>query len=144
MSRDTLAVLLRLRRFEVTAAQRDLATGLRTVADAQTAQWVATRAISHEAAAATQLAAEAMVMDLFCRWLPHGQAAVAATATARGAAEQAAGQARAALTAAHAAAEAVAALRGEQVRARRAAALRTEQAALDEHAVRGRRATSTL
>ncbi len=144
MSRDALVVLARLRRFEVSAAQRDLATGLRAIADAEDAQRAATIAIAREAAVATQLLAETVMMDRFCRWLPHGRAAVAATDTALAATEQAAGRARAALAAAHAAAEATDALRSGQMRASRAAALRTEQAALDEHAARSRRATSTL
>lgn len=138
MSRDALQVLTRLRRFEVNAAQRDLAAGLRAVADAEDAQRAAGLAIARETAVTTTLAAEALVTDLFCRWLPHARAEVEATNAFRDAAEQQASRARAALAAAHAGAEAVEALRTDQARARRVVGLRTEQAALDEHAARSR------
>lgn len=139
MSRDPLHVLMRLRRFEVNAAQRELAAGLRAAADAEDAHRAARAAIAHETAAATRLIAETVAMDLFCRWLPHGQAESVATSALRDAAEQQAGLARAALAVAYAAAEAVDVLRADQRRTRRVIALRVEQVALDEHAARGRR-----
>jgi hypothetical protein len=139
MSRDALPVLLWLRRFAVEAAQRELAAGLRAAAEAQHAQHTARLAIARETAATAQPVAGPVVLELFCRWLPHGQAAAEATDIAREAAEQGAEHSRAALATAHAAAEAVAVMRADRMRAKRVVALRIEQAALDEHAARGRR-----
>jgi flagellar biosynthesis chaperone FliJ len=138
MSRDSLHVLMRLRHFQVNTAQRDLAAGLRAVADAEDAQRAAGTAHLHEAAVATTLAADTMPTAVLCRWLQRGRAEVEAANSARDAAEEAVGRGRAALAAAHAAAEAVDMLRADQVRVTRRLALRTEQAALDEHAARDR------
>lgn len=131
MTRDPLAALARLRRFESDSARRELAAQLRQVAVAG-AHYRATEAAQAGEMRATEAVPDALRTACFVQWWPRARAALDSAAAAERSAEQVASASRAGLLAAHAADAAVGRLMEARDQARRHAAARAEQLELDD------------
>ncbi len=122
-----LAVLARLRRFEVAAGRRRLAEAIAAGVEAELRRVAAATALQGEAAAGDAGA--------YAAWLPRGLAERDRAAAALHLAEERVAGARAALTAARTAERVVELLQERQDAATRRTAARRAQAALDEAAI---------
>ncbi len=139
MPREPLAAILRVRRLALDQATRELAECLRVETATGRAVAAVEQAIAQEQKAASSLAGDDLVVEMFGAWLKRARQDLRAAVDARERAEAETARARAVVAAARAAVAAIESELARKAAEQDAAAARREQQVLDEVAQRRRR-----